>query len=425
MQTRFNKAQLGDPKTANAEGIIRNCVHCGFCTATCPTYILLGNELDSPRGRIYLIKEMLENDRAATEVEVEHIDKCLSCLSCVTTCPSGVDYMHLIDHARNHIEKTYQRPLKDKMLRKCLAYVLVRPRILKWLISLSFIAKPVKMLLPKELRAMLELMPQKSIDQVAALTATNGAKKYRMGLHAGCVQRVIGENINTATVDFLSRRGVEIVAPPSMGCCGSLTQHMGKEDISIKTAKAYIDGWTDELVNGKLDAIVINTSGCGTTIKDYGYLFKDDPIYAERANAISDLAKDITEVVADIGLGDVTSSDLPSVAYHPACSLKHGQKIIDLPMQLLEQAGYKVHAINESHICCGSAGTYNITHPDIAKRLRSRKLSNIKATNAQVIATGNLGCIVQLSSGTKIPTLHTIELINWATGGKKPVGLKA
>ena len=425
MQTRFNETQLRDPKTASAEGIIRNCVHCGFCTATCPTYVLLGNELDSPRGRIYLIKEMLENDRAATKVEVEHIDKCLSCFSCVTTCPSGVDYTHLIDHARSHIEKTYQRPFKDKFLRGFLAYIFVRPKFFTWLISLTSIAKPFKMFLTKEFKAMLELTPQISIDQVAPLTAAKGVKKYRMGLHAGCVQRAIGENINTATVDFLSRRGVEVIVPTSVGCCGAVTQHMGKEQASLQTAKAYIDGWTAELESGELDAIVINTSGCGTTLKDYGYLFKDDPIYAERAKVISNLAKDITEVIADIGIGKVTLSDLPSVAYHPACSLKHGQKIIDLPEQLLEQAGYEVRTINESHLCCGSAGTYNITHPDIAKKLRDRKLININATNAAVIATGNLGCIMQLTSGTNLPTLHTIELINWATGGTKPETLDA
>jgi glycolate oxidase iron-sulfur subunit len=425
MQTRFTNKQLNDKSIASAEKIIRNCVHCGFCNATCPTYVLLGNELDSPRGRIYLIKEMLENHRPATEVEVEHVDKCLSCLSCMTTCPSGVDYMHLVDHARSHIEKTYKRPFMDRMLRNILSYVMPNPKIFSLVLKASTLAKPFKGILPKNFRIMMDLVPSGNrVKEITPLlTKAIGEKKYRMGLHAGCVQQVIGENINLATASFLKRRGVELVNPPETGCCGALTLHLGKEDASIKTTKAYIDGWIAEYEREKLDAIVINTSGCGTTIKDYGYMFKDDPEYAEKAKLISSLAKDITEIIHDIGLGETSLPKLLTVAYHAACSLQHGQKIIDVPKALLSKAGFQVKTINEGHLCCGSAGTYNITQPEIANSLRDRKVSNIEKTNPDIIATGNLGCMIQIGSGTDIPIIHTIELLNWATGGKKPANL--
>lgn len=418
MQTHFNDKQLQNPKVAVAEKIIRSCVHCGFCLATCPTYVIDGNELDSPRGRIYLIKEMLENDRVATKVEVEHIDNCLSCLSCVSTCPSGVDYMHLVDHSRAHIEKTYKRPLSERALRWFLAFILTKPKYFRHALSLSKIAKPFSFILPRSLKAMLELNPKSSTDRVENITAAKGIKKYRMGLNAGCVQRAVGEHINHATAEFLSRRGVEVIIPGQSGCCGSLTHHLGKEDETMAMAKAYIDVWKDEIDN--LDAIVINTSGCGTTLKDYGHMFEHDANYADTAKRISTLAKDITEVISEIGLGEVTLNEKITVAYQSACSLEHGQKIINLPKRLLHEAGFEVRDIKESHLCCGSAGTYNIIHPQMAQKLCDRKIDNIEATNVNIIASGNLGCIMQIAPATDIPIVHIIELLNWATGGKKP-----
>lgn len=420
MQTRFSQSQLENPKIAQAEHILRSCVHCGFCNATCPSYIITGNELDSPRGRIYLIKEMLENDRAATKVEVRHLDKCLTCLSCMTTCPSGVHYAHLLAQGREHIEKTYKRPLKMRLIRSLLASILPYPARFKWALRASKLMVPFKGLLPAEFKATLELNVALSTDKLDETSEAQGQKKYRMGLHAGCVQRAVGEHINIATAAFLVRRGVELITPPNVGCCGAITEHMGKNEAAYETAKAYIDGWIAEIERDALDAIVINTSGCGTSIKDYGHMFKDDPDYADKAKLVSKLAKDITEVIDQIGLGEVNLPDKISVAYHPACSLSHGQKIINLPKQLLTEAGFEVKEINESHICCGSAGTYNILESEMAEKLRSRKIANIEATKADVIASGNIGCNIQIGSGTDIPTVHIIELINWATGGKKP-----
>ncbi len=418
MQTRFSKKQLQNPKIAKAEKIIRNCVHCGFCLATCPTYVIEANELDSPRGRIYLIKEMLENDRAATKIEAEHIDKCLSCLSCVTTCPSAVDYMHLVDDARVHIEETYKRPFFEHILRRFLAFSMPRPLFFKGFLMAGNIAKPFASFLPRQLEAMLELMPKASKVKTKNLSPVQGKKQYRMGLHAGCVQRAVGEHINIATAEFLTRRGVELVIPQHSGCCGALSHHLGYEKDAMAMARAYIDSWKDDIDN--LDAIVINTSGCGVSIKDYGTLLEDDPKYAAPARRISALAKDITEVIGEIGLGTVTLSEEIAVAYHPPCSLQHGQKIINLPKQLLIEAGFLVCDIKESHLCCGSAGTYNITQPQMATKLKNRKIANIEKTNAAMIASGNLGCIIQIASGTDMPVFHTIELLNWATGGKKP-----
>ncbi|HPF46100.1 MAG: glycolate oxidase subunit GlcF [Alphaproteobacteria bacterium] len=424
MQTRFSQKQLEDPKTAEAEKILRNCVHCGFCMATCPTYLLLGNELDGPRGRIYLIKEMLENDAPATKVEVEHLDKCLTCLSCTTTCPSGVDYAHLLAHGRSHIEKTYKRPLTERLFRGMLSTILPYPNRFKLAIRASGFISPFKSFLPDKLRAMLDLRPPLSHERAPQITKAREKTKYRMGLSAGCVQRAVGEHINLATLEFLSNHNVDVVMPPAVGCCGALDEHMGKSENAIKTAKRYIDGWMAEIEKGPLDAIVINTSGCGTSIKDYGHLFRHDPVYAEKAKKVATLAKDISEVITMIGLGETKIKNTIHVAYHSACSLNHGQKIGDLPALLLKEAGFKVSHIKESHICCGSAGTYNITQPEIATELRSRKIKNIEATKADVVASSNLGCNIHLASGTDIPVLHVIELLNWATGGKKPEAIK-
>jgi glycolate oxidase iron-sulfur subunit len=429
MQTNFTPEQLEDPSVALSEKILRSCVHCGFCTATCPTYITLGNELDSPRGRIYLIKDMLENNRAADKKTVTHIDRCLSCLACMTTCPSGVNYMHLVDNARVHIEKTYKRPFFNRLTRNVLAAVLPYPKRFKASLSLARFGRPFAPLLKaipplKSFGAMLELAP----DQIAApsaftLPATYSAETSRRGRVAilgGCAQPVLKPGINEATIKLLNRIGVEVVLPEGEGCCGALVHHMGREEQALDDARRNVDVWTRELEKGGLDAIIITASGCGTTIKDYGHMLRLDPVYAEKAKRISALAKDITEYLSSIEMPEPAIRPNLVVAYHSACSMQHGQKITEAPKALLKAAGFDVRNPAEGHLCCGSAGTYNIMQPEISAQLKARKVRNIEATKADIIATGNIGCITQISTGTNIPLCHTIELLNWAYGGEKP-----
>ncbi len=429
MQTHFTLEQLADPKIADANGILRSCVHCGFCTATCPTYVLLGDELDSPRGRIYLIKEMLEKGEAATAETVKHVDRCLSCLSCMTTCPSGVNYMHLVDTARTHIEDTYKRPLYERFLRQVLATVMPNPRLFRLALIAAWLGKPLRPVLQllgaRRLAALFDLVPTK-LQPVEPLgqPGTYPAKeprKGRVGLLMGCVQSVLEPSINAATVRLLTRLGFEVVVAGEESCCGSLTHHMGKEHDALARARRSIDQWTEQ----NLDHLIITASGCGTTIKDYGHMFRDDPAYAAKANSISAKALDITEFLHKQNLPSGNQS--LRLAYHSACSMQHGQKIKNQPKDLLERAGFKVADVPEGHLCCGSAGTYNILQPEIASRLRDRKIANIQSLQPQLVATGNIGCISQMRSGIGVPIVHTIELLDWAYGGPEPeqlVGLK-
>ena len=425
MQTRFTDQQLADPKTAHSEQILRKCVHCGFCTATCPTYVLLGDELDSPRGRIYLIKDMLEAGRPASERVVRHIDRCLSCLACMTTCPSGVHYMHLVDHARAHIEKTYRRPLPDRLLRALLAWVLPRPALFGLAIRAARLAAPFKALLPGRLRGLIALAPAGPLakPQAAPPTATTGARRARMVLLDGCVQQTLAPEINAATARLLTRLGVDVVPAGDAGCCGALTHHLGKEDAALASARRNIDAWWRQVEGTGLDAIVITASGCGTTVKDYGHMLAGDPVYADKAARIAALAKDVTEVVSDLGLAAPTIDTGQRVAYHAACSMQHGQQIVRQPKALLTAAGFDVVDVPEGHLCCGSAGTYNILQPEIARRLRDRKVANIERTRPAMVATGNIGCMVQIGQATELPVVHTVELLDWATGGPRPAAL--
>ena len=432
MQTSFTLAQLADPNMAEAEGILRTCVHCGFCTATCPTYVLLGDELDSPRGRIYLIKDMLENDKPASAKLVKHIDRCLSCLSCMTTCPSGVHYMHLVDHARERIEETYERPWADRSLRSLLAWLLPYPDRFRAALVGAWLARPLAPLLERipgleRMAAMLALAPKaltgpSPLDRPGIYPA-EGPRRARMALMTGCAQRVLAPSINEATIRLLNRHGVEVVVTADQGCCGALVHHMGKTAASHEAAQANIAAWMAEVEGKGLDAIVINASGCGTTVKDYGYMLRNDPTWAERAATVSTLTKDITEVMSDLGLKPQARPTGQRLAYHSACSMQHGQRIREAPKVLLRQAGFEVAEVPEGHLCCGSAGTYNLMQPAIARRLRDRKVANIERTRPQAIATGNIGCMSQIAGGTKIPLVHTVELLDWATGGPKPAAL--
>ena len=427
MQTTFTEDQLKDPGIKRANEILRSCVHCGFCTATCPTYQVLGDELDSPRGRIYLIKDMLENDRPADEKTVKHIDRCLSCLACMTTCPSGVHYMHLVDHARAHIEKTYKRPMMDRLLRWMLAQILPYPTRFRLALLGAKIGRPFSFLMPDaRLKAMLAMAPKRipsvsRSDDPQTFTA-RGDKRMRVALMTGCAQRALNTDINEATIRLLQRFGAEVVIADGMGCCGALTHHMGMESESHDFAACNIRAWMAEEKNGGLDAIVINTSGCGTTVKDYGHMFRTDPRMAGDASRISELAKDVSEVLARLDLPEGNAKGI-RVAYHAACSLQHGQQIKSAPKELLKQVGFEVVEPADSHLCCGSAGTYNLMQPEISGKLKDRKVRSLEAKKPDIIAAGNIGCMMQIGSGTDIPVVHTVELLDWATGGPKPRAL--
>ena len=429
MQTNFTLAQLANPDVAESEKILRACVHCGFCTATCPTYVLDGNELDSPRGRIYLIKDMLEHDRPATAEVALHIDRCLSCLSCMTTCPSGVHYMHLVDHARAHIAQTFRRPLAERVVRMLLANVMPYPRRFQFATLAARFAKPFAPLAGalglKRLSAMLRLSPgRRPHSPRPAQTfpaAGPAARKGRVALLAGCVNDVLAPQINGAAIRLLTRLGVEVAIAEGAGCCGALVHHMGQREEALAQARANIDAWT---ALGDLDAILITASGCGTTVKDYGFMLRQDSDYAERAARLATLTKDVTEYLAALPLTPDQHGAKLVVAYHSACSMQHGQRVVREPKEILSKVGFVVKDIPEGHLCCGSAGTYNILQPDIARRLRERKVRTIERMRPDVIAAGNLGCIIQIAAGTELPAVHTIELIDWATGGPCPPGLR-
>jgi glycolate oxidase iron-sulfur subunit len=432
MQTSFTLAQLADPQTAEAEKILRACVHCGFCTATCPTYVLLGDELDSPRGRIYLIKDMLEHDRPGTAEVVKHVDRCLSCLSCMTTCPSGVHYMHLVDHARDHIEKTYKRPLADRLIRDLLARVLPDPALFRWAAVAGLVGKPfapaLKAIGLKRLAAMLSLtpshVPAPPSDRSRKVYPAEGERRGRVALLAGCINPVLAPSTNEAAIRVLNRHGIEVVIAEGDGCCGSLVHHMGREAQAMTQAKHLIDAWMVEIDGEGLDAILMTVSGCGTVVKDYGFLLRTDSAYAEKAKAVSRLAKDVSEYLYTLELTPTGTAKPLAVAYHSACSLQHGQKIVAAPKELLCKLNFIVKDVPEGHLCCGSAGTYNILQPSLADRLRDRKVANIERLEPDVVAAGNIGCITQIAAGTSIPVVHTVELIDWATGGPVPEGLR-
>jgi glycolate oxidase iron-sulfur subunit len=429
MQTSFTLAQLADPDIAESEKILRACVHCGFCTATCPTYVLLGDELDSPRGRIYLIKDMLEHDRPATAEVVKHIDRCLSCLACMTTCPSGVHYMHLVDHARVHIERTYRRPLADRTLRALLALVLPRPGLFRAALTAARLARPFGGLLSAlgltRMTAMLQLAPANLPPPAAQgrrVFPAAGPPKGRVALLDGCTNPVLAPAINEAAIRLLTRHGIEVVIPAGEGCCGALAHHMGKDHAALRQVRNNVDVWTREIESAGLDAILVTASGCGTTLKDYGFMLRTDPAYAAKATRVSALTKDIAEYLAQLDIASAPSTGL-RVAYHCPCSLQHGQKVAREPKALLARAGFTVRDVPEGHLCCGSAGSYNMLQPEIAARLAARKAANIERVAPDVIATSNLGCMVQIGQATALPIMHIVELLDWASGGPRPTAL--
>ena len=432
MQTNFSAEQLLDPRLAEADQILKRCVHCGLCTATCSTYVLLGDERDSPRGRIYLMKDMFERDRKASPQVQHHVDRCLSCLSCMTTCPGGVDYMHLVDLARVHIEETGRRSLKDRLMRRLLAAVVPYPNRFRKAVALAPLGRPFTKVMRRvglsELAAMVELAPTgmsrtQTYDGPGTAASTE-KRRAKVLMLAGCAQQVLRPDINDATIRMLARRGVEVEVAAGAGCCGALVHHMGKEKEAHTFVKANIDAWSKIIEREPVDAIIINASGCGTTVKDYGHMMARVEGYAERAAKISALTKDVSEFLSTYDIGPPKRWSSIRVAYHSACSMQHGQRITDEPKLLLKKAGFTVLDVPESHICCGSAGVYNILQPQLAGELRARKVANIESVKADIIAAGNIGCITQIGLGTQTPIVHTIELLDWAHGGPVPRGLE-
>jgi glycolate oxidase iron-sulfur subunit len=434
LQTNFSAEALADPHTRELEGILRSCVHCGLCTATCPTYVTRGDERDSPRGRIYLIKDLLETGRDIGPEDVWPIDHCLSCLSCMTTCPSGVDYRRLVDNARVQIHETYRRPIADRLMRAVLVRLIASRRGFRAALRLAAAGRllsPATRRLPgigPKFEAMLALAP-KSVpapgpaERPGVHLAQAGGQRRRMALLGGCAEAVLAPQIAAATIRLLNRAGVEVVVPNGEGCCGSLAHHMGEEQRALGQARADIDAWTREIEGEGLEAIVVTASGCGATMKDYGYMLRDDPHYAKKAARVAALVRDVSEVAGALDVDFFTTPRRLAVAYHAACSLQHGQKIVDAPKALLRRAGFDVRSIPEAHLCCGSAGTYNILQPEIAGALRDRKVANIARVKPDAIAAGNIGCMTQIASATATPVVHTVELLDWASGGPPPAGL--
>ena len=427
MQTKFTAAQLDQPAMASSEAVIRKCVHCGFCLATCPTYLLLGDELDSPRGRIYLMKDMLETEAAPTAEVVKHIDRCLSCLSCMTTCPSGVNYMHLVDHARAYIQANYRRPWRDRALRAVLAWVLPHPGRFRLALSLARLVKPARPLIDPvgalaPIAAMLALAPARATPRPSAESTALPSAKGRIVLLQGCAEPALRPQIREATVRLLGRAGYDVTFAQGEVCCGALVHHMGREAASLDAARRNVDAWTRQIEAGGLTAVVVTASGCGTTLKDYGFMLRDDPAYADKAARVSALAKDVSELLAEIELPPADGRGL-RVAYHAACSLQHGQGVVEAPKRLLSQAGFDVRSPRDGHLCCGSAGTYNILQPQIAGQLGALKSASLDELQPDVIATGNIGCAMQIGAHSSTPVAHVVELLDWASGGPAPDGL--
>lgn len=427
MQTNFSIAQLADPELKNVERILRSCVHCGLCTATCPTFLLRGDELDSPRGRIYLIMDMLENARPASSRVVTHLDRCLSCLGCMTTCPADVDYMHLIDFARQHVEKTFRRPLGERMFRGMLGRLLPRPRLFRLALLGVPLIRALSAALPDALRNLAALAPSvpssPKIHDRRSVFPAKSERRMRVALLAGCVQQVLAPQINAATIRLLNRNGCEVVLAEGGGCCGALNHHLGQGQEARRWAKRNIDAWTREIEGGGLDAVIVNASGCGTMLKVYGFLLRGEPEWAAKAERIAKLTQDVSELLATLEVGETRARAPLTVAYQSACSLQHGQGVSEQPKALLQQAGFRVIDIPEGHLCCGSAGSYNLLQPSLARALRDRKVGHIESVSPDVVATGNIGCLIQISGATRVPVLHVVELLDWAGGGPVPAAL--
>ncbi|MCA1326929.1 glycolate oxidase subunit GlcF [Herbaspirillum sp. alder98] len=409
MQTNLADFIRDTAEGQEADAILRSCVHCGFCTATCPTYQLLGDELDGPRGRIYLIKQVLEGKPATVSTQT-HLDRCLTCRNCESTCPSGVQYGRLIDIGRKVVEQQVPRPLSQRLVRAALKEALPR----KW------IFRPA-MKVGQAMRAWLPPVLRNKVPQPQPAGRWPSASHARhMLLLEGCVQPSMSPNINSATARVLDALGVQLIVPPKAGCCGAIRFHMNDQEGGLDDMRRNIDAWwpyVDGSAGVKAEAIVMNASGCGVTVKDYGHLLQHDHAYAEKARRISHLTRDISEILPEFEQQLVQKLRAPAgarVAYHPPCTLQHGQKIRGRVEGILRAAGVDVQLCADSHLCCGSAGTYSILQPELSYQLRDNKLRNLAAINPEVIVSGNIGCVTHLQSGTDTPVKHWIELIDSA-----------
>ncbi len=411
MQTRIRPDLLETPEGQRAGRILRNCVHCGFCTATCPTYRILGDELDSPRGRIYLIKQVLEGGPVSATTQ-GHLDRCLTCRSCETTCPSGVEYGHLVDIGRQLVEQQVRRPGKERLLRWFLMRLLPYPSRLAPLLRTGQFLRPV---LPKALR--LAIPENMSTDSCARATTSHHAR--RMLILEGCVQSLISTGTNQAARRVFDRLGIELISAPEAGCCGAISHHLNAPGETKAQIRRNIDAWWPKVEVG-IEAIVMTASGCGAIVREYGDLLRDDPDYADKARQISSLTRDASEVLYAV-LKDVDTEGLftkgkrPGVAFHNPCSLQHGQGVTGIVDAMLEQAGYPLRPVADAHLCCGSAGTYSLLQPKIANRLRSDKLRALENGQPEIIATANVGCQHHLAAESSVPVVHWLELIDRAT----------
>jgi glycolate oxidase iron-sulfur subunit len=425
MRTNFTAEQLSQPGIADAARAVRSCVHCGMCNATCPTYQVATDERDGPRGRIQLMQAMLEKGGAPSATTVHHIDRCLSCLSCRTTCPSSVDYARLVDQARIHIAETYTRPRDERLFRRFLSIVLPRPGLFRFAMRLAPLAKPLNRLLPAPFRRMAAMAPA-NVPRVSpvrpGIYKAIGQRRMRVALMRGCVQQVLGPEIDHAAIRLLTRLGAEIVVPAGGGCCGALNHHLGLEASAKRFARANISAWWKLREKGGIDRIVSTASGCGAIVKDYGHLLATDPT-ASRASTLAPLVSDVAELAEELGYTGHARVPL-DVAYHSACSLQHGQRLSGLGERLLKTAGYTLTPVRDAHLCCGSAGHYSLLQPEMSSTLRDAKLTALTAGAPAVIASGNIGCLEHLRAASSTPLVHTIELLDWAAGGPAPARLE-
>jgi glycolate oxidase iron-sulfur subunit len=419
MRTAFRTEQLTDPHMKDAEQALRTCVHCGFCTATCPTYLLLGDERDGPRGRIVLMQHMLESDAPPTAETVKHLDRCLSCLGCKTACPSGVDYSALIDTSRSYIETHYVRPLPERLFRAFILFVLTRPKLFAALSGVSRWFAPILTRLPGKLGIMSRKArggERKRVDW-SLPDVSSGAP--RVLLLPGCVQRALAPGIDAAAARVLAREDMRVERLDRSGCCGALAYHLGKAEMGKEYARGIIRAYEEEAAKGNVEAVLITASGCSAFLKDYPHVFADEPEWKKRAEAFAAKVRDFTELARPAAAPVGAAVAAPVVAFHPPCTLQHGQRIYGRGEALLAAAGFRLAPIPDAHLCCGSAGSYSLLQPEIAEQLRERKLAAIRSTGAEIIASANIGCLTHLAG--ELPTVHIAELLDWAGGGRRPL----
>ena len=426
MRTTIPEQDRKLPGIVDAEQILRTCVHCGFCNATCPTYLLTGNELEGPRGRIYLMKSVLEGQIDASPRTLKHIDNCLGCLSCETTCPSGVNYGHLLEDGRERLEPLRRRAWFDRLQRNFISRLLPQPRWLRPALGMARWLRPLRHLLPNQMGRMLAAVPDRITRAQLATPGVHrpeGETHLRVVLLTGCAQQVLGAPINDAAVRLLTRLGVEVTIPQQQICCGALTYHMGERHRSHQSMEQIIDVW-DRLLSEGLDAIVLTTSGCQTMVKDYGHIFAGTE-REEAGTRVAAATLDISQVLARLPWPATQPVPDWRVAYHDACSMQHGLRLSDLPRQLLRQTGVDPIEIPEGHICCGSAGTYHLLRDELASQLQQRKAQMIRRVTPDVIVAGNIGCLEQLAAALPdVSIVHTVQWLDWATGGPCPTPLQ-